>query len=85
MWAKERTDIGWIHWLDIEQPDETKDYYVKVEKSAAGDYFGCVFLEGDDGGGELEFFDTLAQAKNWAERLVSSGNWLHNHNRQWPD
>ena len=69
-WSKERDEIGVIHWLAIDG-----DHFVKVEKSGGGDYFACVYREGDPCGGEVEYFSDLRRAKLFAEQLAMSGDW----------
>ena len=69
-WTKERDEIGVIHWLQIND-----EYFAKVEKSGGGDYFACIYKEGDPCGGEVEYFSNLRHAKLFAEQLSISGNW----------
>jgi hypothetical protein len=49
---------------------------MKVEKSAAGDYFYTCLRDGDTVGGNIEYEDTLAKAKRGAEAAIASGEWL---------
>jgi hypothetical protein len=49
---------------------------MKVEKSAAGDYFYTCLRDGDSVGGHIEYEDTLAKAKRGAEAAIASGAWL---------
>lgn len=69
-WAKEHDEIGWIHWLQIDS-----NHFIKVEKSGGGDYFACVYTEGDPCGGEVEYFNDLRSAKRFAEQLTITGDW----------
>lgn len=67
-WEKE----GGLHFLRI--PGEGAR--MKVEKSAAGDYFFTCLRDGDTVGGDIEYADTLAQAKRGAEATIESGAWM---------
>ena len=60
---------------------ETGDHYlslnddesVKVYKSAAGDYVLTIHSDERGFGGEVEYFDTLKQAKRHGERIAFGG------------
>lgn len=70
-WTKEADSRGnWIHWLDIDTENA-----IKIERSGGGDYFLCVYTEGEAAGGEIEYQDTLRQAKKLAESWLTSGCW----------
>lgn len=67
-WEKE----GGQHYLRI--PGEGAR--MKVEKSGAGDYFYTCLRDGDTVGGDIEYADTLSQAKHGAEVAFESGAWM---------
>lgn len=71
IWVKEKDELGWVHYLRIDD-----DYSIKAEKSPAGDYFVTVVKYDDIAGGEVEYMDTLRQAKQYAEKLLSTGEWM---------
>ncbi|MGN6701468.1 MAG: hypothetical protein ACTHKB_00715 [Burkholderiaceae bacterium] len=71
-WQLERDNIGFIHRL----PTGTLGYFVKVEKTVAGDYSVTATHIDDPAGGELEYLPNLTQAKRRAEELVASGEWV---------
>jgi hypothetical protein len=70
-WRKERDVLGLIHYLAI--PDS--EYCMKVEKSAAGDYFATIYLDGEPCGGYVTYFESLLYAKQWCEEVIISGEW----------
>lgn len=47
------------------------DESVKVYKSAAGDYVLTIHSDEAGHGGEVEYFDTLKQAKRQAEKIAA--------------
>jgi hypothetical protein len=70
-WTKEADGRGnWIHWLGIDTENT-----IKIERSAGGDYFVCVYTDGEVAGGEVEYKDTLKQAKKLAESWLATGDW----------
>lgn len=71
MWRKQRDPIGWIHLLETPKPH----HFIKVEKSAGGDYFVTAYREGDSAGGEVVYRPTLATAKKLAQEWLQSGEW----------
>jgi hypothetical protein len=70
-WEKERDELGWVHHF----PTGTPGYWMKVEKTPAGDYTICARHDDDIAGGELDYRDDLRTAKRLAESLAASGNW----------
>lgn len=70
-WTKQRDEAGWIHLLEIRT-----DLFLKVEQSAAGDYFVTAYQEGDPCGGDIQYFETLKQAKRYAQELADTGEWV---------
>ncbi|WP_034302931.1 hypothetical protein [Herbaspirillum sp. RV1423] len=67
-WANE----GGLHFLRI--PGEGAR--MKVERSAAGDYFYTCLRDGDTVGGSIAYEDTLTKAKRGAEAAITSCEWL---------
>ena len=67
-WTSQRDEGGHVHLLPV-----SDEIFVKVEKSRAGDYFLCVYREGDPCGGDVEYFPTLYQAKKYGAEIASSG------------
>lgn len=71
-WNKTRDELGFVHTLQTGAPG----YFVKVEKSQAGDYFITAQHEGNGlPDGPVEYRKDLRAAKRYAETLVSSGKW----------
>lgn len=70
-WTKQRDEAGIIHLLEIRP-----DLFIKVEQSAAQDYFLTVYQEGDPCGGDIQYFETLRKAKQFAQDIANSGEWL---------
>lgn len=71
-WSKYREDDGgWVHTMPI----EGSDAYMKVEKSRGGDYAITALRDGDPCGGEVEYRETLEDARHEAERIVIDGEW----------
>lgn len=71
-WEKERDELGWVHHL----PTGTPGYWVKVEKTPAGDYTVTARNDDDIAGGDVEYRDNLRAAKRFGESLVKSGAWV---------
>ena len=69
-WEYDR-ELGW-HTKAI---DESKDEFVFVYKTAAGDYAISAMREGDVSGGQVDFELTLAKAKKAADNLIASGRY----------
>ena len=69
-WAYDR-ETGW-HVLNV---DANGDEFVFVYKTAAGDYAISAMREGDAAGGDVDYRDTLKQAKDHGEQLKASGDY----------
>lgn len=68
-WQYDR-ETGW-HTLRVDGDD---DAFVFVYKSGGGDYVISAMREGDPAGGDIEYCDTLKQAKKFGETLID-GAW----------
>jgi len=69
-WEYDR-EMKW-HTLDVDE-----EHFVFVYKSEGGDYVVSAMREGDAGGGEIEYRDTLSQAKKLGERMVADGSYVN--------
>jgi hypothetical protein len=69
-WEKQRDEIGFTHWLAVDEVT-----VIKVEKSNGGDYFLTAMQNGDPCGGDVEYFNTLLEAKTFAEQIAINGEW----------
>jgi hypothetical protein len=68
-WITQRDEIGYVHLLEI-----SSTRFIKVEKSSAGDYFVAIYEHEPEldpmGSDDLYYFQTLKEAKNFAESLA---------------
>lgn len=70
-WTYDR-EMGW-HTAPVDESEQT---FVMVYKSAGGDYAITAMREGDAAGGDVAYEPTLPKAKQFAEQLIESGNYI---------
>lgn len=71
-WQKSRDEMGYVHTLQTGH----EGYFVKVQKSHAGDYFVTAQHVDDIAGGDVEYKKDLRAAKRFAETLVETSQWM---------
>lgn len=64
-----------VNWHTLQVNDTEDDAFVFVYKSGGGDYVISAMREGDPGGGEIEYRDTLKQAKKLGEQMAADGTY----------
>jgi len=79
-WQKHREGKDFVHLLPVvvkENDPEGLDplAFILVGRSAGGDYYVTAYRKGDICGGEVEFLDTLAQAKRFAQKIALDDSW----------
>lgn len=70
-WTKQRDEIGFVHMLAVDS-----HHVIKVEKSKGGDYFVTAMQNDDASGGAVEYFPSLASARQFAEQAAIDGSWI---------